>query len=148
MSTKFTQPATSENCADKMESLKNGSKSLPATPLTSPTSTPEGSPKSRRRLNSNRYFTGPYIPDREKYSGWLLASLIGQSREVMTPKIVEEEEEAPEPPQPRTMRRKKSISSQNLTYIGKEEKPEIYTNVLQPRPSEYREMNFWSPTSM
>ncbi|XP_076241763.1 uncharacterized protein LOC143183878 [Calliopsis andreniformis] len=153
MSTKFQKQLTAEQAAVPP---RRGSKSLPVTPITSPIGTPEGSPKARRRVPSNRYFTGPFLPDREKYQGsWILASILGQSREMVTPKIDEEDEaniEVPSPP-PRSLNRKKSISSQNLTYVGSEEKSAgksnvVYSNIFQAKPSELREMNFWSPTSM
>lgn len=155
---------SSKSHNEEVESVpKMGSKSLPATPLTSPMTTPDISPKVRRKLHSNRYFTGPFVPDREKYQGgWILASLLGQSRDIFTTKIEEEEEEEEEKkkkknnnnngldivPPKSALNRKKSISSQNLTYISKEEKSAVYTNVFQAKPSELREMNFWSPTSM
>lgn len=154
MSGKFTKVFTSDSHSQQQSSqessLKNVSKSLPATPLTSPAGTPDSSPKARRKIHANRYFTGAFIPDKEKYQGnWILSSILGQSREVITAKI-EEEDEPLEPRRP--LNRKKSISSQNLTYIGKEEKSadksSVYVNVLEAKPSELREMNFWSPTSM
>lgn len=133
--------------------IRKGSQSLPVTPIASPTSTPEGSPKSRRRAHGNRYFTGSFIPDREKYQGgWLLSSILSQSRETLGNKI-EEEDEVAEVIPPRALSRKKSISSQNLSYLGKEDiipKTSITqaTVTFQAKPSELREMNFWSPTSM
>lgn len=153
MSNKFQKQLTAEQATAPP---RKGSKSLPATPLTSPIGTPEGSPKSRRRNPSNRYFTGPFLPDREKYQGgWILASILGQSREIMTPKIEEEDEASIDVSTipPRSLNRKKSISSQNLTYVGPDEKSPgksnvIYSNIFQAKPSELREMNFWSPTSM
>ncbi|XP_015439356.1 PREDICTED: uncharacterized protein LOC107194273 [Dufourea novaeangliae] len=152
MSNKFQKTFTAEQAESQP---KKGSKSLPATPLTSPAGSPDSSPKARRR--SNRYFTGPFFPDREKYQGgWILASILGQSREIVTAKIDEEDEssiDASPPPPSRLLNRKKSISSQNLTYVGAEEqsvaeKSAVYSNVFQAKPSELREMNFWSPTSM
>lgn len=134
---------------------KKGSKSLPATPVTTPTATPDSSPKARRKLPPSRYFAGSYGADRDKFqTGWILSSLLGQTKELVTPKIDEEDESLVDaPPPPKTFNRKKSISSQNLTYIGKEEKNEnasksTYTGVFQAKPTELREMNFWSPTSM
>ncbi|XP_072748858.1 uncharacterized protein [Anoplolepis gracilipes] len=133
--------------------IKNVSKSLPATPLTSPTGTPDSSPKARRKIHTNRYFTGAFVPDKEKYQGnWILASILGQSREIITAKIEEEDEPFADMEPRKPLNRKKSISSQNLTYIGKEEKSTdktpVYVNILEAKPSELREMNFWSPTSM
>lgn len=154
MSGKFTKVFTSDSRSQQMEnSMKSVSKSLPATPLTSPTGTPDSSPKARRKLHSNRYFTGAFVPDKEKYQGnWILSTILGQSREVITAKIEEEDELFPDMEPHKPLNRKKSISSQNLTYIGKEEKSadksSIYVNVLEAKPSELREMNFWSPTSM
>ncbi|XP_053976315.1 uncharacterized protein LOC128875032 [Hylaeus volcanicus] len=150
MSNKFQKTFTAETAEVPP---RKGSKSLPATPIASPSVSPDSSPKARRR--SNRYFTGPFLPDREKYQGgWILASILGQSREIVPAKIDEEDEtglDALAPP-PRSLSRKKSISSQNLTYVGTEErsneKSAIYSNVFQAKPSELREMNFWSPTSM
>ncbi|XP_015521629.1 uncharacterized protein [Neodiprion pinetum] len=142
----------SAQCSSRKES-----KSLPATPLTSPASTPDNSPKQRRKLmQSNRFFTGAYLPDKEKYQGgWILASILGQQRETVVTKI-EEEDESEDVASPilRNLNRKKSISSQNLTYIPKTDtaapssNKNVYTNVFQAKPSELREMNFWSPTSM
>lgn len=154
MSGKFTKIFASDSQSQQMDNqIKNVSKSLPATPLTSPTGTPDSSPKTRRKIHGNRYFTGAFVPDREKYQGnWIMASILGQSREIITAKIEEEDEPFADVEPRKPLNRKKSISSQNLTYIGKEEKstdkPPIYVNILEAKPSELREMNFWSPTSM
>lgn len=152
MSGKF-KVNTSDSHSQQMEnSMRSVSKSLPATPLASPSGSPDSSPKARRKLH-NRYFTGAFVPDKEKYQGnWILSSILGQSREVITAKIEEEDELFPDMEPHKPLNRKKSISSQNLTYIGKEEKStdksSVYVNVLEAKPSELREMNFWSPTSM
>lgn len=133
---------------------RKGSKSLPATPIASPMTSPDSSPKARRKVYSNRYFTGPFLPDKEKYQGgWILSSILGQSREVISAKIDEEDESGFELAPPKALSRKKSISSQNLTYIGKEEsigekKSQVNGKSFQAKPAELREMNFWSPTSM
>lgn len=153
MSTKFNKPQSSVTSVEEEINLNKGSKSLPATPLASPITTPDSSPKARRKVHSNRYFTGAFIPDRDKYQGsWIFASILGQSREILTSRIEEEEDSGIDLAPPKTLNRKKSISSQNLTYIGKDEKTpgksSSQTNILQARPSELREMNFWSPTSM
>ncbi|XP_046739180.1 uncharacterized protein LOC124407259 isoform X2 [Diprion similis] len=151
-SVEANQIQESAQCTSRKES-----KSLPATPLTSPASTPDNSPKPRRKLiQSNRYFTGAYLPDKEKYQGgWILASILGQQRESIVTKIAEEDEsEEVATPMPTNLNRKKSISSQNLTYIPPNDtaaplsNKNVYTNVFQAKPSELREMNFWSPTSM
>lgn len=148
--------------------LTKGSKSLPVTPIASPISTPDTSPKSRRRAQGNRYFTGAFVPDREKYqTGWILAGILGQSREaaMANNKIQEEDEEAPSVDvlPSKYLNRKKSISSQNLSYVDSDETRvvsssstyqqlkqtvPVSTTVFQANPSELREMNFWSPTSM
>lgn len=126
------------------------SKSLPASPLASPTGTPDSSPKSRRRAYNNRFFTGTFAPADEQPSqknSWLLGSILGQSREII-PKSNHQEhddDELQETPPPRALSRKKSISSQNLTYVGEQKD---LVGLLQAKPSELREMNFWSPTSM
>ncbi|KAL2748694.1 transcription factor GAGA isoform X1 [Vespula maculifrons] len=153
MSNKFNKPHTSVASVEQELIPRKGSKSLPATPLASPITSPDSSPKSRRKINSNRYFTGAFIPDRDKYQGsWILASILGQSREIVTSKIEEEQDSGIDIAPPKILKRKKSISSQNLTYIGKDEKTSgkssSQTNILQAKPSELREMNFWSPTSM
>ncbi|XP_044018041.1 uncharacterized protein LOC122858889 isoform X2 [Aphidius gifuensis] len=157
---KTDENKTNENM-DKINNLQQKvSKSLPVTPIASPTSTPEGSPKSRRRVNGNRYFTGSFIP--EKYQGgWLLTKILSNSREIIGNKIDEGDEAASEVIPHRALARKKSISSQNLSYLGKDDvstdKPikiagtstsTPQTVTLQVEPSELREMNFWSPTSM
>lgn len=160
MSTKFAKVFLSDSQGSQqtkeqgrdLYSVRNiVSKSLPATPITSPTVTPDSSPKVRRKvIHSNRYFTGPFVPDKEKYHGsWILGSLLGQSREIVTTRIEEENELSVEPdPRNMTLNRKKSISSQNLTYVGKESSDGSSTSVLENKASELREMNCWSPTSM
>ncbi|XP_017886384.1 uncharacterized protein LOC108628756 isoform X1 [Ceratina calcarata] len=151
MSNKFHETFSAEQASGQ---LRRGSKSLPATPLASPAGSPTSSPKARRRLPPNRYFTGTFLPDREKYQGgWILANIFGQSREIVTAKIDEEDEtDMSAAPPHRALTRKKSISSQNLTYVGSDDKAvdksSLYSNVFQAKPSELREMNFWSPTSM
>ncbi|XP_066586266.1 uncharacterized protein [Prorops nasuta] len=151
MSSKLSHSSSQNDTANGQP--KKGSKSLPATPLASPMTSPDSSPKARRRVHTNRYFTGAFIPDREKYQGgWILANILGQSREIVTLKIDEEDESAAEIAPPKNLNRKKSISSQNLTYIGGDEKSgsksPVNIHVFQAKPSELREMNFWSPTSM
>ncbi|XP_015592111.1 transcription factor GAGA isoform X2 [Cephus cinctus] len=152
MSSKINKTLPESRLQESEEVPKKGSQSLPVTPLASPLSTPDSSPKSRRKGYTNRYFTGAFIPDKEKYhGGWILASLLGQSREIVSSKIEEEDEQAIEAVPPKSLNRKKSISTQNLSYLGSDDKAiknAVYTNVLQAKPSELREMNFWSPTSM
>lgn len=150
MSSKFTKLFTSDTRSQQTEHpVKDVSKSLPATPLTSPTGTPDSSPKLRKKMYPNRYFSGAFVPDKEKYQGnWILASILGQSREIVATKIEEEDEAFADVEPTKPLNRKKSISSQNLTYIGKEEKPADKSHIYVNVPSELREMNCWSPTSM
>ncbi|XP_014216636.1 uncharacterized protein LOC106645305 isoform X2 [Copidosoma floridanum] len=148
------QQSSIESSVQEKEQTRKVSKSLPATPLTSPNITPDSSPKARRRGYGNRFFTGAFVPDGERQkNGWLLGSILGQSRELVVTKIEEEDElTTPEQIPPRALSRKKSISSQNLTYISKDDKSgsidSTTSQILQAQPSELREMNFWSPTSM
>lgn len=150
MSGKFTKLFASDSRQQQTETpVKNVSKSLPASPLATPTGSPDSSPKARRKIHANRYFSGAFVPDKEKYQGsWILASILGQSREIVTAKIDEEDEFFADVEPNKPLNRKKSISSQNLTYIGKEEKSADKTPVYINVPSELREMNCWSPTSM
>lgn len=148
MSSRFGKAYSAEIASDAVENSSKQSKSLPATPLASPLTTPDSSPKSRRRISSNRFFTGAFVPDREKFqNGWLLGSILGQTRDFVATKIDEEDELSPEPLPSRVLSRKKSISSQNLTYVGHEDKMALQGS-LEAKPTELREMNFWSPTSM
>lgn len=150
-STEAQHPAATESTIPQQQ--RKGSKSLPVTPIASPSSSPE----SRRRAYGNRFFAfAPESSERGR-NGWILSSILGQSRELITPKIAEEDEQQMEPVPQRALNRKKSISSQNLTYFGTDEKPEVdkqmaqtsgHLSILQSKPSEFREMNFWSPTSM
>jgi hypothetical protein len=108
---------------------RRGSKSLPASPLSSP--------KSMRKAHANPFFTGHFATNpgsgENNQKGWFLSGLLGIQREsaVSTQSVVsnisEEAEEALERPAP---------------SANKTPKP------LQAKPSELREMNFWTPTSM
>lgn len=114
---------------------RRGSKSLPASPL--------GSPKTLRR-NPNPYFTGTFtvaavnpstsgVSTTENYGrGWFLSSLLGVQREATSSTSVahisEENEEQVEVSQPK------------LTAAPQK--------IIKAKPSELREMNFWTPTSM
>lgn len=107
---------------------RRGSKSLPASP--------SSSPKSMRKAHANPFFTGQFATNastgENNQKGWFLSGLLGIQREsaISTQSVVsnisEEAEEVLEIP-----------ASSN-----KAQKP------LQAKPSELREMNFWSPTSM
>lgn len=118
--------------------VRRGSKSLPASPL--------GSPKTMRRSH-NPYFTGTFAivnqtsqnsapaPPSDNYRGWFLSSLLGMQRETMSSTtsvasshISEEGEDA--------------LTSQSKSSSAGAPK------VIKAKPSELREMNFWTPTSM
>ncbi|ERL87218.1 uncharacterized protein LOC109543964 isoform X1 [Dendroctonus ponderosae] len=120
------RPEPAEECEQLLAKFdpyrRRGSKSLPASPLSSP--------KSRRRMN--KFFTSPYV-EADKSKGWILASLLA-----------------------------KREFSQSMGFIGEEKKEELEraastasmddfkhkSPAFQAKPSELREMNFWSPTSM
>lgn len=110
-------------------SLRRGSKSLPASPLTSPSS----SPKSRRRVN--KYFTGPFI-DNENHGNWILSNLLAKRQNLSqsVDHIVEETAHD----------LKQANSSASIDEFSGGKKSQMFI----PKPSELREMNFWSPTSM
>jgi len=107
--------------------VRRGSKSLPASP--------SSSPKSMRKAHANPFFTGQFATNstgENNQKSWFLSGLLGIQREsaISTQSVVsnisEEAEEALE------------ISATS----NKTQKP------LQAKPSELREMNFWTPTSM
>lgn len=114
--------------------VRRGSKSLPASPLSSP--------KTMRRTQ-NPYFTGTFAivnqsqngSETHSNRGWFLSSLLGMQREassttsVASSHISEEGEDA-------------------LTSQTKSSSISGAPKVIKAKPSELREMNFWSPTSM
>lgn len=120
------RPEPAEECEELLAKFdpyrRRGSKSLPTSPLSSP--------KSKRRIN--KFFTSPYV-EADKSKGWILAGLLA-----------------------------KREFSQSMGYIGEEKKEELEraassasiddskhkSQAFQAKPSELREMNFWSPTSM
>lgn len=115
--------------------LRRGSKSLPSSPLTSPNT----SPKSKRRLQ-NKYFTGAFIDNTttttDKYQGsWILSNLLGKRSLSQSVGMIAEEskEELMQGVSESSLDSNKSLSKRQ---------------VFKPKPSEFREMNFWSPTSM
>lgn len=108
--------------------LRRGSKSLPASPLGSPSS----SPKSSRRIN--KYFTGPFV-DTENHSNWILSNLLSKRQALSQTSILEEEHVS-------TNISSKPSSSDDVSSGTKK------SLIFVPKPSELREMNFWSPTSM
>lgn len=148
-------PAQAEFMSNPKYMSRRGSKSLPASPM--------GSPKSIRRGVPNPYFTGHFTSDASSAAvtsrtggggsgstatlpppvatGWFLSSLLGLQRDVtnsttsVVSNISEEAEEAIEQ------------QSHNGGKIGGTNTNGSQT-VLKAKPSELREMNFWSPTSM
>ncbi|RZC18418.1 uncharacterized protein BDFB_001054 [Asbolus verrucosus] len=110
-------------------SLRRGSKSLPASPLSSPTS----SPKSTRRVN--KYFTGPFV-DTENHGSWILSNLLSKRQTLSQSVGYIAEEDAT------NVKTVSSTTSVDDVSDGKK------SQIFIPKPSELREMNFWSPTSM
>ena len=113
-------------------SRRRGSKSLPASPVSSP----QTSPKSRRRA-VNKYFTSPFADSDNPPSGWILQGLL--SKREISQSIGQIAEESVKSDM------EKSVSALNIN----ESKPiKNITRDFKTKPSEYREMNFWSPTTM
>lgn len=113
-------------------STRRGSKSLPASPLSSPKS-----------IRKNPYFTDNYATitagDTEK-RGWLMSALIGMQREAVPSTSTFSvhshiEEEAEE------------VFENNNNVMAHDKKFPKVTD-KKAKPTELREMNFWSPTSM
>lgn len=132
---------------------RRGSKSLPATPSHSP----PGSPNSRRKFYANRYFTSPFEPTEDSPSrSWLTMALLGFKKDLATSTSTLAEEDAIDitrghllesvenlGPAPR--KREPVNVPQEAAAPSKPAKP---SPAFRPKPSELREMNFWSPTSM
>ncbi|XP_022115044.2 uncharacterized protein LOC110993199 isoform X2 [Pieris rapae] len=133
---------------------RRGSKSLPTTPMHSPPS----SPNSRRKMYNNRYFTSPYEPVEDVHGrSWLTMALMGFKKDLTTSTSTLAEEDIVE-------NRLHSVtlaeSVENLGPSPKTKEPKIFSETSNPskspkssqafraKPSELREMNFWSPTSM
>lgn len=116
--------------------LRRGSKSLPASPLSSPRT---------MRKAQNPYFTGAFSVANNTNAGqsssvenngrgWFISSLLGIQRDAtsstsVASHISEEAEEAMTVPK----------TSNNNVAVPK---------LVKAKPSELREMNFWTPTSM
>ncbi|XP_055695395.1 uncharacterized protein LOC129797102 [Lutzomyia longipalpis] len=121
--------------------MRRGSKSLPASPM--------GSPKTARKMNQNPYFTTNQttlmIGDQKK---WNLSDFLGLQRKTalstqsVVSQIDENAEEALEMDSKFTNLDQDRLDGNNQ---GKNTEP---PTVLKAKPSELREMNFWSPTSM
>ncbi|CAB3366013.1 Hypothetical predicted protein [Cloeon dipterum] len=150
-------------------SHRRGSKSLPTSPLSSP--------KSSRKALQNRYFTAAFsTPEPSSaagYSGWILNSLLGPREHPVEPALPPISESpsssvavAPPPPAAsaqlavpeKGLRKVKSAAalSDDDEKDGEKKKLPIQPilaeakkiQAYKPKPSELRELNFWSPTSM
>ncbi|CAH2047093.1 unnamed protein product, partial [Iphiclides podalirius] len=135
---------------------RRGSKSLPATPAHSPPASPTG----RRRMVGNRYFTSPFEPVEDSNNrSWLTMALLGFKKDLTTSTstLAEEDAEHLETRLHGTL----AESVENLGPSPKGKEPKLVSNEtsaqqpkvkpgqnFRPKPSEFREMNFWSPTSM
>lgn len=132
---------------------RRGSKSLPATPAQSP----PGSPTGRRRMNANRYFTSPFEQTEEGSNrSWLTMALLGFKKDLTTSTSTLAEEDTLET---RLQGLAESVENLGPAPKGKEQQQMPHESVpqaqakpakatIRPKPSELREMNFWSPTSM
>ncbi|CAG4930111.1 unnamed protein product [Colias eurytheme] len=131
---------------------RRGSRSLPTTPLHSPPS----SPNSRRKMYNNRYFTSPFEPSEDSHGrSWLTMALLGFKKDLTTSTSTLAEEEIIEN---RLQSGSLAESVENLGPSPKMKDPKLITSdspnqakkppTFRPKPSELREMNFWSPTSM
>jgi len=111
--------------------MRRGSRSLPASPL----QTPSSSPKSQRR-NLNKYFTSSAYAEDHK-PGSILATLLGTRDTNISRSVTAiQEEESKES-------HSEMVSKLEALKVEQEKKKQ-----KQPKPSQLREMNFWSPTSM
>ncbi|KAL5244531.1 hypothetical protein ACI65C_011941 [Semiaphis heraclei] len=102
-----------------MLAKRRNSKSLPASPISSP-------PGSPRMIRKNPYFTAPFQEESsgDKHgSSWILSNLFSHRVDSQEELSDKEYKRFPKP-----------LSSSNLS--------------IKPKPSELREMNFWTPTSM
>ncbi|CAG5028420.1 unnamed protein product [Parnassius apollo] len=135
---------------------RRGSKSLPVTPAHSPNS----SPTSRRKMVGNRFFTSPFEPvEDSSHRSWLTMALLGLKKELTTSTSTLAEEDAVET---RMYGGTLAESVENLGPSPKGKEPNVIStetstqksvlgkppHAFRPKPSELREMNFWSPTSM
>ncbi|KAK9884788.1 hypothetical protein WA026_009013 [Henosepilachna vigintioctopunctata] len=105
---------------------RRGSKSLPA----SPSGSPRHSPKCGRRMN--KYFTGPFVESEKHQGSWILSNLLGAREKISQSCDMIAEEESEDP----------------MSSSEKKKNDRKKRSLLVPKPSELREMNFWSPTSM
>ncbi|KAJ2950970.1 hypothetical protein O0L34_g5347 [Tuta absoluta] len=132
---------------------RRGSKSLPT------------SPTSRRKMQANCYFTSPFEPTEDPNSNrsWLTMALLGFKKDLTTSSstLHEEDDNGIENrlqgvslaqsvenlgPAPRGHSLEPSPLSHNPA--APTPRPLKAPTTYRPKPSELREMNFWSPTSM
>lgn len=152
---------------------RRGSRSLPASPLGSPSQSPSSSPRTHRKVaHPNRFFTGTYqIVDRSNddstsnFGNWIWPGFLGNrdnafsSTKALT--IHEETHGGEIPSNVDTSRKEVQKVEKPVSVLvsppsaGKSSNPSVNLSSenqksikLQPKPSELREMNFWSPTSM
>lgn len=110
---------------------RRGSKSLPVTPIASPST----SPKSNRR-SVNKYFTGAFTDTEKAKGGWILSNLLARRDLSQSVGFINEETKE-------ELERSESTASVDELSLSKNK-----TKVFKAKPSELREMNFWTPTSM
>lgn len=146
-------PEEDDEGGAQYHSRRRGSKSLPTSPL----HTPPTSPNSRRKVYGNRYFTSPFEQKDDAVQGrsWLSMALLGFKKDINASTSTLAEEDTLEirlhgslaesveslGPAPRKDRKIAEIPTQEPKLT----KP---AHSFRPKPSELREMNFWSPTSM
>ncbi|XP_047990230.1 uncharacterized protein LOC125229437 isoform X2 [Leguminivora glycinivorella] len=168
----FTVASPTEEVAEAPDAsrynlmARRGSKSLPTTPAHSP----PGSPNSRRKNRGNRYFTSPFEPaDDASHRSWLTMALLGFKKDLTTSTSTLAEEDAIEArlhgslaesvqslgPAPRNRAAAASAAaaapapaSATAPAPAPSTAAAKPASAFRPRPSELREMNFWSPTSM
>ncbi|CAG9841176.1 unnamed protein product [Diabrotica balteata] len=112
-------------------SRRRNSKSLPASPLTSPGS----SPKAHRRVN--KYFTGAFTDVDKSKGSWILSNLYAKREISQSVGQIKEE-----------VKEDLERTSSAVSLVEQQQQPIKTPPVYRAKPSELREMNFWSPTSM
>ncbi|XP_046977185.1 uncharacterized protein LOC124543147 isoform X2 [Vanessa cardui] len=152
----FTVATPADDAAEPSPRLlaRRGSKSLPATPAHSP----PASPSARRRVHANRFFTSAFEASEEGGGrSWLASALLGYKKDLAGSSSTLPEEE------PADHRLQSGSLAESVESLGPSPKvdPKVISNEtsqqpkltkpahsFRPKPSELREMNFWSPTSM
>ncbi|KAI8421701.1 hypothetical protein MSG28_009687 [Choristoneura fumiferana] len=148
------EDATAPDAAHYNLMARRGSKSLPVSPAHSP----PGSPNSRRRRNGNRYFTSPFEQSEDASNrSWLTMALLGFKKDLTTSTSTLTEEdtldarlhgslaESVESLGPHPKSRDNRVPVNTASPAPATSKP---LTSFRPKPSELREMNFWTPTSM